>query len=89
MEENRRILVLGASGRIGMAMALHYAGKNAVFGVARFKNPETERTLQAKGVKTIRKDLSEPGPGLLEGIPRDIDVVVNQAVLWKADPPEA
>ncbi len=87
MIENRRILVLGASGRVGRPLALHLAAKNTVFGVSRFSDPNDEQALQASGVRTIRKDLADPGPGLLDGIPQDVDYLVNQAVLWKAEPP--
>jgi len=83
--ENRRILVLGASGRVGLPVTLHLAARNTVFGVSRFSDPSDEQRLAAAGVRTIRKDLADPGPGLLDGIPDDADYVVNQAVLWKAE----
>lgn len=85
MIENRRILVLGATGRVGRPLAEHLARRNTVFGVARFSKPDAEAALRAAGVRTIRKDLADAGPSLLEGIPADVDLVVNQAVLWKPD----
>jgi nucleoside-diphosphate-sugar epimerase len=72
-----RILVTGASGTIGAALATYLAAENDVWGVARFAGSGVAAaTLQDAGVTTRAIDLAA---GDLSDLPRDFTYVVHLA----------
>ncbi|TAL04499.1 MAG: NAD(P)-dependent oxidoreductase [Rhodospirillaceae bacterium] len=68
------ILVTGASGMMGLPIAIALAKRNTVFGVARFSSAAEEKTLRQASVETIRLDFSNPD---MSRLPRRIDVVYH------------
>ena len=70
----RRVLITGASGVMGLPIALKLAEANEVHAVARFSLPEQERQLRAAGVRTISFDLGDHD---LSPLPRSVDVVFH------------
>ncbi|HFE52728.1 MAG TPA: NAD(P)-dependent oxidoreductase [Bacteroidetes bacterium] len=91
------LLILGVGGKMGPSLAQlalrasREAGvERRVIGVSRFSDPELEKALQAKGVETIRADLSNPDD--LARLPDVRNVVFmagrkfgttgNQALTW-------
>jgi len=73
---DRKILVTGPSGQIGLPLVRHLARDNEVWGVARFGDPDTRRRLEELGVRTLSIDLSE---GDLSELPDDFHHVVHLA----------
>src|SRR6516165_7259799 len=70
----QRILVTGATGRMGLPLALSLAVDNEVYGVARFTDPEARAALAAAGVTTIPFDLAESA---LDTLPVGVDYVLH------------
>ncbi len=68
--KNKRILVLGASGRVGFDLCQRLVADNEVIGIARFRNARREQALKAMGVETIRLDLAAED---FDAAPDDID----------------
>jgi UDP-glucuronate 4-epimerase len=56
--DGEKILVTGASGKIAFPIARALAGRNEVWGVARFSNPSHREKLADVGVHPLRLDLS-------------------------------
>lgn len=81
--KGKKLLVVGASGQIGAALALALAKENEVTGLSRFSVKGIRKELDEAGVRTVAKDLqADP----LEGIGDEFDVVFNQAVDWPGPP---
>ena len=74
----KRVLVTGASGIVALPVAVELAKDNEVFALARWSDPSQKRKVEAAGAKAIAFDLAEPD---LSPLPRDVDVVINYAVL--------
>jgi nucleoside-diphosphate-sugar epimerase len=56
--EGEKILITGASGKIAFPIARALAGKNEVWGVARFSNPSHREKLADVGVHPLQLDIS-------------------------------
>jgi nucleoside-diphosphate-sugar epimerase len=69
-----KILVTGASGSIGLPLALHLAKENEVWGLARFAEPSGRAELDSAGVTTVARDL---GDGDFTGLPDDFTYVLH------------
>jgi nucleoside-diphosphate-sugar epimerase len=72
-----KVLITGATGKIGFPMARALAGNNDVWGAARFKQPAAREKLAAAGIRPIGLDLST---GDLSGLPEDFTYVFHAAV---------
>jgi nucleoside-diphosphate-sugar epimerase len=70
----RRILVTGASGLMGLPLAVALAASNEVYAAARFSDPAQGALLRAAGVRVIPFDLGEHD---LSPLPRSVDVVFH------------
>lgn len=74
MVTDRRVVVTGASGLIGMPLALALAPHNEVVAAARFRLEADRTALEAAGVRTVSLDLAEPD---LSVLPARADVVFH------------
>jgi nucleoside-diphosphate-sugar epimerase len=74
----KRVLVTGASGLVALPVARELAKDNEVFAVARFSDPAQKRLIEEAGAKPVAFDLAEED---LSPLPKDVDVVINYAVL--------
>jgi len=83
----RRVLVTGATGLMGLPIAVALAKANEVYAAARFSDPKQKRRLEAAGVRTIPFDLGDHD---LSALPRSIDIVFHLGALvgWDAEQPE-
>jgi nucleoside-diphosphate-sugar epimerase len=72
--KGQRILITGATGRMGLPLALSLAPDNEVYALARFTDVAAKATLEAAGARTVAFDLAEPA---LEGLPEGIDYVLH------------
>lgn len=68
------ILITGATGLMGMPIALELAKANTVYGAARFTAPELEQVLKDGGVRPVRFDGSDED---LSALPEKVDVVFH------------
>lgn len=74
----KRIVVVGATGRVALPMALALAADNEVIGAARFRDGAARAELEAAGVRCATVDLAK---AQLDELPTDgVDVVLNFAV---------
>jgi nucleoside-diphosphate-sugar epimerase len=74
---DERILVTGATGRIGRDLARRLARDNVVWGTGRFADDETRGELEALGVRPVPLDLS--GDGGAPDLPAGVTVLVHLA----------
>jgi len=79
----KNILIPGASGQIGEALALMLAKENRVTGMARFSNEAVRKRLEEAGVRMLVKDLATDN---LDDLGDEFDIVINQAVDWPGPP---
>lgn len=77
-----RILVTGASGQVGFAVASALARDHEVFGLARLTQPRDRERLAKAGVTPVAVDLAQ---GSFEGLPDDFDCVLHFAVVKGGD----
>jgi UDP-glucuronate 4-epimerase len=81
-----RILVTGATGQVGLPVALALAAEHHVIAVARFRDAEKRSRLTAAGVNCLDADLAK---GSFDIVPGDVDYVCNFAVVksnrWDVD----
>ncbi len=80
--KGKKILVSGASGTVGCALATTLAKDNEVHGLARFIDEDLARALEEKGIVLHRRDVTKENP--LDGIPSDFDNVFFETVKWDA-----
>ena len=76
MFEGEKILITGATGKIGFPIARSLAARNEVWGAARFSNPAHRAKLEAAGVRAVQVDVSG---GDFSGLPDDFDYVFHAA----------
>jgi UDP-glucuronate 4-epimerase len=76
MLTGKRVLVTGASGAIGSALATALAADNEVWGLARFTRPQARERLADAGVRPVVMDLAALDPDRLP----DVDHVLHLAV---------
>ena len=79
----KRILVTGATGMMGRAVARRLASTHRVFGVARFGDAAIRRSLENAGVECIPFDLCVDD---LSALPGGIQVLMHFAVSWNCTP---
>jgi nucleoside-diphosphate-sugar epimerase len=80
--EGKRILITGATGQVGLPVALSLAADNEVFAVARFGDAGARGRLEDAGVTCITADLVA---GDFSAVPTDLDHVANFAVAKTGD----
>lgn len=71
---NSTVLVTGASGLFGSALALALAADNEVIAAARFGDADTRRRLDAAGATTVAFDLADPDQ---RALPEHVDIVFH------------
>ena len=76
MLTDKKILVTGPSGQIGLPLVQFLAPHNDVWGVARFNQPESREQLETLGVTTRSIDLSS---GDYSSLPNDFYYVIHLA----------
>ena len=79
--EGRRILVTGASGRVGLPIARALAASNTVYGAARLTDPGAPELLEAHGIVPLRGDLGRVDVATLP----DVDYVFHAAAALGRD----
>lgn len=79
----KRVLVTGASGLVAFPVARELAKDNEVFAVARYSDPAQKRMIEAAGARAIAFDLADDD---LSALPKEVDVVINYAVLPPSNP---
>ena len=86
MLTDQRILVTGPTGQVALPVTLALAEHNEVIGLARFSDPAARARLEAAGVTCIETNLAA---GDFANVPRDVDYLVNLAVVksnrWEID----
>lgn len=86
MLEGHKIVVTGATGQVGMPVAIALARHNEVIAPARFSRGSARARLEEAGVRCVVADL---GAGELDEVPTDATYVANFAVAktndWAAD----
>ncbi len=87
MELNGKTIVLtGPTGMVGPPLAKSLAVDNRVIALARFSDADARADLEAAGVECVVVDFVDPD---FSPVPRDVDVVLNMAVIksgdWKTD----
>jgi len=80
--EGTRILLTGATGQVGLPVALSLAPANEVFAVARFGDAGAKARLEEAGITCITADLVA---GDFSAVPADVDHVANFAVAKTGD----
>jgi nucleoside-diphosphate-sugar epimerase len=76
-----RILVTGPTSQVGQAVVRALAPANHVYGLARLREEEQSRALEALGVEPVAADLADE----LHGVPDDPDYVLHFAVVKSGD----
>jgi nucleoside-diphosphate-sugar epimerase len=72
-----KIVLTGATGQVGLPLALALAEENEVVAPARFSDPGARERLEAAGVRCITADL---GAGELDQVPTDATYVLHFAM---------
>ena len=75
---DQSVLILGASGLIGSAVALRVAESNEVHGLSRFRDAQAAEALSKQGVKLIQMDAAQDDFGSL---PDDFDYVFHEILM--------
>jgi nucleoside-diphosphate-sugar epimerase len=75
---NCKILVTGATGQVGFAVARALAKQSEVYGLARLAKPRDRERLEAAGVRPVAVDLAE---GAFDALPDDFEAVLHFAVV--------
>ncbi|GAA2012570.1 NAD(P)-dependent oxidoreductase [Nocardiopsis rhodophaea] len=76
MSATKKILITGATGQVAREVAESLAHDNEVWCLARFSDPDTERELLARGIRTWRWDMATD---TLDGLPDDFTHVLHAA----------
>lgn len=79
--KGQRILVVGATGLIGFALAKELSKDNDVYGVARFRK-NSKGTLEKYKIKPLEMDITKNN---LDQLPTDLDYVFNETLLYDPD----
>jgi len=79
---DQRILVAGATGQVGFAVASALARNNEVLGLARLREPSARTRLEEAGITPVAVDLAGDD---LSQVPEDVDLVLNFSVVKSGD----
>jgi nucleoside-diphosphate-sugar epimerase len=79
---DEKILITGPAGRIAFPLARRLAADNEVWGVARFRDPDTRAQVDGAGVTTVAADLAE---GDFADLPRDFTYLLHLAADFGED----
>jgi UDP-glucuronate 4-epimerase len=82
MALGRKVLIAGATGQVGLPVALALATKTEVWALARFSDANARHCLEEAGVHCVAIDL---GSGDLSSLPDDFTEVANFSVLKSND----
>ncbi len=74
---NEKILVTGATGKIGFPIARALAAENEVWGLARLRDPDTQAALESAGIRPVALDIAA---GDFSALPADFSYVFHAAV---------
>lgn len=77
MLENEKILITGATGKVAFPIARALAGRNEVWGAARFSKAGDRERLSSVGVRPLPLDMAS---GDLSGVANDFTYVFHAAV---------
>lgn len=80
---NRKILITGATGQVGLPLLAALAPVAEVFALARFADPGSREQVEALGVTALQADLADRAA--IAALPNDFDYVVNLAVVKSGD----
>ncbi|MFE5630742.1 NAD-dependent epimerase/dehydratase family protein [Streptomyces sp. NPDC056463] len=80
MRTGRKILITGATGLVARTAAETLAEHDEVWCVGRFTDPEVERRLTDRGIRTRRWDMADMARNGLDGLPDDFTHVLHAAV---------
>ncbi|MFQ5866008.1 MAG: NAD-dependent epimerase/dehydratase family protein [bacterium] len=75
MVKNKKILIFGVSGRVGLDLAHYLVKHNQVQGAARFAKIETRQQLEALGINSFQMDVVKQD---LRKLPSDFDYIFNE-----------
>jgi len=78
--KGKKILVSGASGFVGLSLALELAKANQVHGMARFRDASVRGILEDAGVILITKDVTTER---LDDVPTDYDYVFSELAMLR------
>ena len=73
----RKVLITGATGKIGFPIARALAERNEVWGAARLRDPADRGRLLDAGIKPVVLDIADPD---FSDLPNDFDYVFHAAV---------
>jgi nucleoside-diphosphate-sugar epimerase len=76
--EGKKVLVTGASGLVGCALALELCKDNRVYGLARFRDAGVKEQLEQAGVSIVQKDVHRES---LDDLPCDFDYVFSELAM--------
>ena len=76
------ILITGATGMMGSALAVALAADNTVYGAARFRDLAMRDRLEQAGVQCVQHDLHDAD---LSAWPSNVDTLMHFAVEWGSD----
>lgn len=76
-----RILLTGATGRVGGVIARAWAEQHDIVAVARFSDPTAREELEGIGVECVTADLD----GDLRAVPDDAEILLNFGVSFSGD----
>jgi len=76
--KGKKVLITGAPGLVGSALALELSKNNEVYGLARFTDAVMRRKLEQAGVSIFQKDVYRES---LNDLPDDFDYVFSQVVM--------
>src|SRR5262245_50241832 len=80
--KGKRILITGPTGQVARPLVAALAPHNEVFALARFSKAEDRAAIEALGARAVAADLSQ---GPLDAVPREVDYVLNLAVMKTGD----
>ncbi|RLQ22834.1 NAD-dependent epimerase/dehydratase family protein [Seongchinamella sediminis] len=79
----RKLLITGPTGQVALPVVAHFAAIAEVYALARYSKEEDRKKVEDMGATAIQADLARPET--LDGIPADIDYVLNFAVVKTGD----
>ena len=77
MLDSAKVLITGATGKIGFPIARALAERNEVWGAARLRDPADRGSLLDAGIKPVVLDIADPD---FSDLPNDFDYVFHAAV---------